>query len=1248
MRKQGGISAAKVWVRHRQDERYCLETTAELTKFCAPHLRHLSVLSSMTDSAHSSLDANALLSAYQQGQRNFQNIRLVGQSLEGANLRGIDFQGAQFQNVSFKGAKLIGVNFQGADLKQTDFSQATLYRVSFNAAKFEDINVEKTTLRYTTFSNAQLKRAAFIETQFHGVNFEKALIQAADFNKTHLRKGNIHFQGTTLDHANFIESRLKQIDFSTCANLKGTRFSGAWLNAVSFKAVNLQGCNFSNAKIYGVDFKQANLTGATFEYAHLGTTPEPQKIINWIKFILYYSLIFFGLLSMPTAALAMQNGAVLPFTVDEGIGWIMLASLLIAIPITLALLRRRNNFYKAKLISANFSNAKLESVNLNQANCSKAKFTGSQTGVHFKRIRSAAFVYASLTFAFFGTIIAYATSSLVWSILDTLKVPQVGPESFTLILVIIVLAVGFLYFITIGMLKHMSEAILGIPITALTLLLATSNQPIITGFTWAILIIAIFRIFKTLFIANRILTAITIFLLLATAAIIYFRYRSILNSDLSLLQDIPAALVIIVLVSLRTAVTVAEMGFFTHWGHLSIILLAAIPSFPLIFSLLVAGFIDYRDFQNTSYGVTMIVDSSGLLLGTWLGLYLGWQALRDKENYRIIRDRGIWFCHWFGQFGTHFKGANLAAADFSFATLNNADFSNADLTHIQWYGALKLEAARFGRRYLRYPAVRKLLSRKRGLLPQTPKRARRFVRRYHRLPRPIQTMIHGQLVDPTPSRFDHFHLQGIRLSHWDHPGTMPIAFWGGLPVDWLSSLVFLALCNAAAMNLSKMSFEGADLRHADLRGANLTQTNLSQSQLNHADLRYTTLTDVCIRDWQITPTTRFEGTYCERLYLDQPEPGTEEQVSTFLGDRRLSYSVLEQLLMKAEDVDEINEIKKEFAQIDLVKNKINREYKLNQFANQAQDRYQLNADRYRQMFDYYKQEKRRAERQQSWWKSILWFNIEPWIERANQLTQELDIFPLLENLGRLSILVAVITFVNSTLKPDVDLEQYYRSWEIIHSDTEEVRGVRRFALEQLRTAEGSLVGISAPGENLERINLSGADLTDANLSRAILVEANLSQSTLVRANLAGADLRRARLNHIDQSRDSVQQQFGGFAFPTPDFLVQGANLQDADLRDADLRQADLRHADLRSAFLGDGEDEDTFGAILSEADMRDADLRSADLRNADLSFVDLRSANLSGANLHNAYLDDGTRLEGATFCETTLPDGTVNNDDCGP
>ncbi len=64
------------------------------------------------------------------------------------------------------------------------------------------------------------------------------------------------------------------------------------------------------------------------------------------------------------------------------------------------------------------------------------------------------------------------------------------------------------------------------------------------------------------------------------------------------------------------------------------------------------------------------------------------------------------------------------------------------------------------------------------------------------------------------------------------------------------------------------------------------------------------------------------------------------------------------------------------------------------------------------------------------------------------------------------------------------------------------------------------------------------------------------------------------------------------------------------------------------------------GCDLSEANLSGANLYKADLEGANLS-----GAVLSGANLRFTFLT-GENLEGAILCNTTMPDGTIDNSGC--
>lgn len=68
---------------------------------------------------------------------------------------------------------------------------------------------------------------------------------------------------------------------------------------------------------------------------------------------------------------------------------------------------------------------------------------------------------------------------------------------------------------------------------------------------------------------------------------------------------------------------------------------------------------------------------------------------------------------------------------------------------------------------------------------------------------------------------------------------------------------------------------------------------------------------------------------------------------------------------------------------------------------------------------------------------------------------------------------------------------------------------------------------------------------------------------------------------------------------------------------------------------------DARGANLSKSSFAGSDLRGADFRGANLSDACFVSANLTGAKLGASV-----NLRGAVFCNTTMPDGSVNDRGC--
>lgn len=93
--------------------------------------------------------------------------------------------------------------------------------------------------------------------------------------------------------------------------------------------------------------------------------------------------------------------------------------------------------------------------------------------------------------------------------------------------------------------------------------------------------------------------------------------------------------------------------------------------------------------------------------------------------------------------------------------------------------------------------------------------------------------------------------------------------------------------------------------------------------------------------------------------------------------------------------------------------------------------------------------------------------------------------------------------------------------------------------------------------------------------------------------------------------------------------------------------ADLSNMDVGGANFTGAQFEWTqlVGTNFDRATLTYAQLLAANMTGANLSGADLTSALIVGANLTGANLD-GAILTGAQFCNTTMPDGTINNDNC--
>jgi len=173
----------------------------------------------------------------------------------------------------------------------------------------------------------------------------------------------------------------------------------------------------------------------------------------------------------------------------------------------------------------------------------------------------------------------------------------------------------------------------------------------------------------------------------------------------------------------------------------------------------------------------------------------------------------------------------------------------------------------------------------------------------------------------------------------------------------------------------------------------------------------------------------------------------------------------------------------------------------------------------------------------------------------------------------------------------------------------------QFSIQALPMVAIALAGVGLASPAIAQLGIFGDrdDFDSFDSPRLILIQTGQCP----RCNLRYLHLPDADLPHADLTAAHLEE----------------ANLSGSDLRDASFRYADLENINLQNANL-------------EGASFRDANLEDANLRDANLRLVYLEGANLAGANLTGADVSL-VNLDNATYCQTTMPDGTMRHDDCG-
>jgi len=170
------------------------------------------------------VDAAKLLKRCAKGEREFQQVDLIGTNLEGVNLAR-----ANLQQSNVARANLSRTNLEGAKLSCVNLEQTNLAWVNLEGANLKGTNLEGANLKGARFTNANLEEADLEGARLEEARFSGAKLTRTNFAGAHLEKATL--SGTKLGEANLEESNLEEaslrIAYLERAHLERARLSYA-------------------------------------------------------------------------------------------------------------------------------------------------------------------------------------------------------------------------------------------------------------------------------------------------------------------------------------------------------------------------------------------------------------------------------------------------------------------------------------------------------------------------------------------------------------------------------------------------------------------------------------------------------------------------------------------------------------------------------------------------------------------------------------------------------------------------------------------------------------------------------------------------------------------------------------------------------------------------------------------------------------------------------------------------------------
>jgi fluoroquinolone resistance protein len=152
---------------------------------------------------------------------------------------------SEYENQTFGREASLPPRLEAVDFTDCRFEGMEFRSVRLLSCRFFDCRFERVDASAADFTDCTFRGSAFHDSKFLGINWTiLRALQSPRWERCLLDGGC--FQALQLEDAEWLESRLREVDFSEC-NLQRAKFHASALEGANFNGANLKHADFTRA-----------------------------------------------------------------------------------------------------------------------------------------------------------------------------------------------------------------------------------------------------------------------------------------------------------------------------------------------------------------------------------------------------------------------------------------------------------------------------------------------------------------------------------------------------------------------------------------------------------------------------------------------------------------------------------------------------------------------------------------------------------------------------------------------------------------------------------------------------------------------------------------------------------------------------------------------------------------------------------------------------------------------------------------